>query len=304
MGAWVEWFKVYFQSVQTYNFVDANSDFSCKIYWYLYRIMCTFTVWVLVTISLERVVAVCKPHQLKNICTRNALFVFIFLVFIVNILLHTSDLIFLRVSKEIRCSPQKHYVDLWVYCTSTDDDETSNWISDSIDMGVQIILPIILMFISNISIIYVLYRMQRKRKAMTTVNFTTVIHAKRVKQMSICLISATFAHMILSMPQIIRNVSSMLNLMDTRDRLLWCTLKNCFTYINQSINFILYCMNASKVRSEVVAMVKCHNSERRVAPCTCNDNNNEKPTGTSNAALFLNSRRTETNIATLTSNTY
>ena len=68
-------------------------------------------------------------------------------------------------------------------------------------------------------------------------------------------LSTSFTYLLLTLPKAIYNVTSFD--MNTRSQWLWSCIADYLTYINHSVNLILYFISGKTVRDEVKSMLAC-----------------------------------------------
>ena len=85
-GAWNMWMR----SV-TGSYMLAGSDIGCKIYSYLRNITSSYAGWVLCVITVERIVALAVPYQVKTIFTKeHVCYILIGILLIISLIFITG----------------------------------------------------------------------------------------------------------------------------------------------------------------------------------------------------------------------
>ena len=130
-----------------------------------------------------------------------------------------------------------------------------------IDISTRLISPFILMLTGNTIIICLLTKNEQKRKSMTS---SSDKNAKKVKSVSIVLLTTSFSYMLLTIPYMLyitvgQQLAHYYKDLDeyTSVMQLWFMISACFLYLNNSINFFLYCISGSHFRKEFYFMLRC-----------------------------------------------
>jgi len=267
VGAWVQWMKALFKWQEVNNVVEASSDLSCKLYNYVYNTIRTFSVWVLVAVSFEKVVAIALPFQSHRISTKRNVSVILLSIFII---------IGLSYIPILTTFERDGFAGEAAYCGSPDDDLTVFWI----DASLRILTPFILLIISNAITIGQLCRGHQRGRRMSNLG-NIKIEYKKLQMFTALLITASFGHLILTIPNICFNVPYVFLYFDyysdkdiaemaESQHLMWAVV-TCLIYLSHSVNFLLYCFSARIVRTEFFLMIKCNtthhgNNLRKVKP--------------------------------------
>jgi len=241
MGAWAEWLKTVFRLMQNGYNLEASNDITCKIYWYLYQTFRTLSVWILVIVTLERLISIVLPLRSETICRRRNVYITCAILTISLFLIHIPYLIYMQ---------QESGPGGLVGCGA--DYMSLFWI-DSLD---RVIIPFIIMLIANIIIIFILFQSHNSRKSISS-SESFQFEGRKLRLLTMMLLAVSFAHLVLTIPAI-------LFMFDNNDGnvLVYMTLITCMMYFDQSINFLLYCISGKLVRTEFLAMIGC-NQDRR-----------------------------------------
>jgi len=276
MGVWVEWLSVIFRKLHIDNYVDSNSDWTCKSYWYLYDIAGTTTVWVLVMLTIERLTAITQPHSpgifkaKKHVCL-----LFVPLVLLLS-LIYIQIPLYFKAFRVVRFGEAIGDIDVYSRCGTERTDSTDTVYHEQrfgtekrvliihwIDSFFRILLPFTIMLTSNVIILITLWKIQRRRLSRSSSTLSTGKHHHRqFLFLTVLLLTATYEYLLLTIPVIFWVV--LFGYMDYGMKngykyTTWVTTIHCLAYVDQSLNFIFYCISGSKIRKEFIKMLKCQN---------------------------------------------
>ena len=245
------WLRVLFSKLQIPVFVEAQSDIGCKIGGHLGYTALTFSVWVLVTITLERLIAVAIPHRTKSICTKTNLRKLLIILFTLISVSYIPSTIYTTNKIWFRFGSDRSDVDIFAGCVQLND------LHGVIDVLVRVIIPFIAMLFMNITIIIFLYRSRRLR------HHNSAQESKKQKKhkvyLTVILLTTSFTHLILTIPALFWQFYDYFYSY-IENGFIWFAITMCLVYIDLSINFILYCISAQQVRVELRNMLRCKGS--------------------------------------------
>lgn len=235
--------------------IRTYSEFGCRLHLFLTYLSFQCSSWFLVTVTVERLIAVLLPHKIKNICNpRNAGIVILMIVILLMLLNGHWYYGFTVVqtyqvhNNTYKACREKHdhtYVAfrrIW------------NWI----DLCIVSLVPLVLLSLANITVIIRL--LIRKRKSNTQIVPSALkVHPenRKVSQLTVTLIIVNIVFIVCSTPLSVDII--------LRDKLptfktekhdyavykLREAIVGLLAYFNCSINFILYFVSGSKFRDEV-----------------------------------------------------
>ena len=202
-----------------------------------------FEAWIIVSVSLERLVAVWFPIKHKYYFTRpkaamGLVILAIHLVIAAFNFYYTLD--------GTTCHPKDNYITfvLFIY----------PWI----DMVIATLLPVIIMLSSTIAIVWKLIK--RKKK----------IKKKEVSSMTITLVTVNLTFLITTCPICIVLIAFPIMMehgeTTAEEFHLYVTTEDVLTllyYINNAINFVLYCLSGRRFRRELLTIFGLKN---RISP--------------------------------------
>lgn len=224
---------------------------SCKLHTFLSYFLVDFESWILVSVSLERLVAVFVPHRAKMIYTKRTASIQLAAI---GLILLAANLHFFWTQdlKDHICDvvDKRYFYFAYVW----------NWF----DFVLCSFAPFFLMLSFNVVIISRLVYLKNRRHP--NANRTTK------NSMTFILLSVTFVFFLTTGPLTILISSGMhwVERAKTRQDLetlsvVWASL-NITAYANNAINFLLYCLSGPSFRKELAEMLRIDNCRRRVLP--------------------------------------
>ena len=234
------------------------SNAACKIHWWLMYSSADMPVWILVTITIERLISTIVPHKSKRICTAKVARI-VLIILPTMILLINCHLLYgfgrLEVdmdngTKIIPCAPltaeyETFFTDIWTW----------------IDLCKFSLVPFAVLSVGNFCIIWSLFISGRRSK--TQIAPTQASSApkgnNKTSTMSVLLVCLNVVFIICTAPVCVyfigepywipKDVPRSVQLQDP-----WWAFVNILMYTNSTINFILYCLSGSKFRGELKKM--------------------------------------------------
>lgn len=250
IGLLRQWFRYTFGGD-----IRETSAFFCKVHWWLMYVAADSSVWILVAITIERLVSTLCPYKKKQVCSRKVstitLAVIVPTTMLVNChLMYGFDRFEVKdgnMTILVPCAPAtpayEYFVDnIWNY----------------IDLCKFSLLPFAILACGNACILYKLIASRRKVKSQvvpaTTDGATTA--RKGTSNMSLLLVALNFMFILSTLPVSVyfigepywipKDIPRDIRLQDP-----WWALVNFLYYINNSSNFILYCLTGSRFRESV-----------------------------------------------------
>jgi len=260
MGAWIQWLKVLFRWLEVNNSMEAQSDLSCKVYNYLYCVMRTYTVWVLVVVTAERLVMTMMALNFcRSLTKRNVCILLVIIMIAIDIMYFPVLLTFGKITG---FGMEVDDIIDGVIPSCGSHSLTVFWI----DNLARIIVPFIIMLICNMIIIGTFYRAHSNRRSISN-NRVFDHETRQLRMLTALLLIASFSHLVLTLPNIFYNIPYILHYFNyytnedlsakaDQQHLQW-VIVTCLIYIDQSVNFLLYCMSGKLVRNEFYTMITC-----------------------------------------------
>lgn len=250
------------------------SELVCKFSVYLTYSSSQLSSWILVAVTIERLISVVWPHRVRLGCTTRlsvtVIFVIVLIIFGSNAHIFygfgRSDLPVFR--NEGYCQPL--YEDYFTFF-----NKTYPWI----DFAVVFAIPFGILLISNLGIVYRLHKSRRERRKMSIIvkSRSDKSTANDIRRVTIILIILSVVFFICLAPVSIYFIYRPY-MIEHRERLICVdiyeyirlkeldvflnALTNLLGYINAAFNFILYFISGSKYRAEIKALLFCRSGGR------------------------------------------
>ena len=234
VGLWPNWMRDAFD-IHIYAITDA----SCRIQTYLRYMLPDCAVWMLVILTLERMVGIQWPHHARDIFTRRrtriSVLIMVLVIGIVNIpAIWTST----KSNGNTYGQPciAAHMVlayDIWPW----------------VDLTVYSLLPFLIM---TISIIVMLKTIKRRRRTLCRQGSINNDSRRTIQSMTVALLIIVFVFLFLTAPFVIYAlIVKELNGKTNIDFLLFYYVASYLRYVNNSVNFFLYCLSGRTFRTEL-----------------------------------------------------
>jgi len=265
IGVWAEWPKAIFRWIDIPNYMEANSDAGCKIYSYLYHTIVTFSIWILVVVTLERLMTTVRPLHSHTDCTRRRVVVLLILILAIILLLYMPVLMSY---KSILVVDHNIRIGVNVTIAGCGSRVMTVFYVDSI---ARIILPFIIMTVANVIIIIDLCRAHKNRRLISN-DVTFRRESKQLQLLTALLLSANCTHLICTIPNLLYVIPYILYSLGyyshedishyAASQHLWFVLITCLVYIDQSVNFLFYIISGKLFRDKFMVMMGCYDSRR------------------------------------------
>lgn len=139
-------------------------------------------------------------------------------------------------------------------------DNTTKWF----DAIVRCLIPFCLMLIGDICITYNIWKSNKMRQDMISEEKSKEDEAE-LKSLTYMLLAASFTYLFLNLPYIIfimfaKYTNHFYKTFDEQISAnhLWYILSVCFMYLNNSVNFLLYCIGGKTFKKEFLVMCGCY----------------------------------------------
>ena len=238
-------------------YLDAYNDVSCKVYHYLTTVVTSSPGWTILVVTFERYIAIAKPHRVKSMCTKKktgiTLMVILFCLFLLNIptpidmvshteIIFDQDEVHFEVSKE---------------CAVVNIDFV--WV----DTTVRCLIPFAAMLLSDLCIVYSLYKFNQRRQEIVS-DESAKKDEEELRNMTLMLLLASFTYLLLTLPYMIYILFPQYTgkFYESYDEYisamkLWYVCSQCCIFLNNSVNFLLYCISGETFREEFLVMCGC-----------------------------------------------
>lgn len=234
------------------------SAFMCKVNWWFIYVTGDCSVYILTAITTERLLSTLYPYKSKLLCTKKLAKTVVVVVF-TNALLINSHVLygfgFLEIESEnatlvMPCVPISDAYDMFFSTIWT-------WI----DLCKFSLIPFVILTTGNIGIILTVLKSKRKVKSRI---FGKTSHGNDMtSNMSALLVSLNCIFILCTLPVCVYQIGQHFWVQEDDP---WWAVVNLFMYLNNSVNFFLYCLSGSRFRKEVKDLLSFKSS--RVTPAT------------------------------------
>ncbi|XP_045215468.2 lysophosphatidic acid receptor 6-like [Mercenaria mercenaria] len=237
------------------------SPFGCKLNIWLVYCSLDFSAWILIVVTLERVISAWLPHRARTLCTtKSAISLLISVgVFILALNAHMLYGMVFKTSTD-----ENNNIE-YQKCVEIDEDYSGffNVTWPWIDFCAFCLIPFTVIVIGNALILFKVINSQRKVKSRIVPTAgsgnrqqTTSSHSSKQSSMTAMLFTLNIVFLISTSPISVYNIcypfwTANASEHDYAQLALWWAVVNMLMYVNNSLNFILYCLSGSKFRLEV-----------------------------------------------------
>ena len=239
--------------------VRTLSNAGCKIQIFLTYFSIQFSSWLLVAVTMERVISVILPHKVKLGCTTMKAGIAVMTIFICvfglncHILYGYGQVYKPSASGKYRCVPL--YDDYLEFL-----DNILPWI----DFAFTFAIPFVLLLTCNMIIIVTLRKNRLRRRKLSISQIGKGGHSITVMLIMLCVVFficlTPVSIYLIVLPYVkakARKLPFMQMLRQLEKILFWHALTNCFGYLNSCTNFMFYFLSGSRFRVEVRALFTC-----------------------------------------------
>ncbi|XP_045187555.2 growth hormone secretagogue receptor type 1-like [Mercenaria mercenaria] len=234
-----------------------DSEIICKLHLYLSQTCYQFSAWILVALTIERLLSVVVPHKLRDIVTTKRVNIYITILVILAFGIN-SHLIFGTGHDEGESNK------CWYESDSYESFYNIAW--TWIELFIEFAIPFVIILFSNVIL---LYKLSKRQKILSQ---TKGLNTGRNQRLTLMVVMLCIVFCVSMSPYVLCK----LFWESWADNLhqLWCVDKeeydekvdqytwivaitNAVSYINPSINFILYVISGSRFRGELKALFLC-----------------------------------------------
>ena len=241
--------------------IRTAANWICKLHWWFLYVTLDISVWLLVMVTVERLITTFKPFTNRVLCTKKRAKIVICAIVITALAVNCHVLygMDLKVSETeagmemYTCGPNRDYMKffflVWNY----------------IDLCKFSLLPFFILSLCNMCIIYKVVSNNRKMNTQVAPSGSTATE-NRTKAMSKLLLTLNFVFIATTAPVCVylvgepywipREVPRDIQLEDP-----WWAIVNILMYINNTVNFGLYCFSGTRFRAELMSL--CTKSANR-----------------------------------------
>ncbi|ELU06163.1 hypothetical protein CAPTEDRAFT_212775 [Capitella teleta] len=220
-----------------YNFYLRNmSNILCKVGLFGVYFLVHFEAWILVNVTLERFAAVFSPHRVKQLFSKKRVAL---AIGITGCILLLFNMHYWWEAKTINGT-----------CETRNNFYQSDWLR--IDLALASAIPFIVIFAMNCAII--------TKIALNSKDLTSAKSSK-TNSMTAVLVSVSISFLIFTLPITIHMImydadayNNATELEIAHIEIAWVVV-NIIYYLNNSVNFFLYCLTGPRFRREFLALI-------------------------------------------------
>ena len=228
---------LYFLEKTAGNYMRDSQGWACKIFIWLHLSLPWVSSWLLVCISVERVIVVYIPHKAKKLCTSTKAYIVTSLIY----LLFLIGNIHVFFKYDIHAG----------YCNLV--DKIYNVALGGVAIALYSILPALVIIICNLVIVCTLMKMSRAQKTMS--HDKSASHNN--KNLTVMLVINCIFFLILTSPFNI--ILMFIDQVAINVHIIYALYE--LSSLNHTINFILYIICGSLFRKELFCMLTCAKPE-------------------------------------------
>ena len=244
------------------------SEMSCKIHSYLTYVSVHLSSWLLVAVTVERVLSVMIPHRVKSGVTTTTAGVTISVIAVSVITLNSHFLYGMgqtfvaKANQYEQCYPKYESYQYFF-----------NSILPWIDLCIAFVIPFIILTSGNVLIVIKLAVKRRRRRYMSNSNINQKHLINRDISLTVLLICLCIFFFVCLGPVsvyfigfpywrdgIIARMDQLDAFHDMEYLLFWHAVVNTIGYLNATCNFFFYVLSGTKFRREILNLIFCRNS--------------------------------------------
>jgi hypothetical protein len=240
-GLFRHWVRVFFEfDLRTWTYL------SCPVHVFSVYFFKHFSSWALMLITVERWISVSNPLKAGILCTRRSTYTILSVVILLVFILNAHMLYFLTITKEGSCyfrsfAYRSFWLNIW------------HWI----DMSAYCGIPFTVVTFCNVSILYRIIRrnqakfLQTPENKSNSVNLTSMTYMLTTVSVMFVLLTAPAAvyYILIGQLKIVTGHQSV-------KIYLAYAATHLIGYVNNTINFLLYCVSGRQFRREVYRMFR------------------------------------------------
>ena len=230
--------------------LSATNDLSCGIYVSVNAMVLTCSGWIIVIVTMERMISMAKPFDFASIFSQRNVIKLLTGMFLSICIFHIPFFLFIQSVHDLIFIENSLVFTIVAYCLQF------NFIPGRIHIFIQCFIPSSLILVGNVILVVLLNKTNRRRRALLSTS-DDYHQLNQTKTMAILLLTTSFTYLFLTLPYTVCLISDdyFRPLFDSHHSYnsafhLWFTCALLCYYINSSVNFILYCI-AGKHMSKI-----------------------------------------------------
>lgn len=230
------------------------NDTACKLHVFLTYFSIHFSSWVLVLVTIERMICVLIPHKVHFLMNRKKGIISLVVVALCLFIANGHFFLGAKITYTVWHDANR------TMCMGVGSEiyqEFMDKIWTWIDLCLSFAIPCALILIGNVLILVQLSRISHRRQDMGVTQqgkhtLTILLHLLTI----VFLVSmAPYAIFMIVIPYILENTTDVIHELETIDSILRILL--LLLALNPTLNFILYFLSGSKFRTEVRSLLSC-----------------------------------------------
>ena len=240
--------------------VRQMSGIACKLHTWLVYSSLDFSAWLLIAITLERIIAVWYPYVLKVKCNRQNGSILVAGI-LISVLVLNSHFLYGMVIVKINHEKEKcGFINI-------NYEQFIHIAWSWIDLCAFCLIPLLFIMVGNCLILLKIAKQHRKTKRSQTFSkYDRRLKSKDKQQssMTTILITLNTVFLLTTLPISIYNIGHSHWSSTDNEKVLarldvWLAVVNMLMYTNNSVNFVLYTLSGSQFRLEA-KRIFCHTS--------------------------------------------
>ena len=247
VGLWPNWMRDAFGI-----YLWPSTDAACRIQIYLKYTLPDCAVWVLLIMTIERLLSVQRLSP-RRVLTRTRIRSSVVVMVIFISALNIPSLWILTKNEDpatgLTCTVDSMRLayDIWPW----------------VDLTLYCLLPASVMMACNVVIIRTVLRRQERLSIGGVISIYVGHRPRRLTSMTVTLLAVTAVFFLLTAPFVIYAIT-IANIVSSHPSLhLWYFVSSYLRYINNSINFPVYCMSGRPFRQELMHLIRRDGLDRR-----------------------------------------
>lgn len=241
------------------------SEVGCKLNIWLVYSSLDFSAWILIAVTLERVISAWLPHKARTVCTKLSATAFLISIGVLILCLNSH----LMYGMVFKYSYDENGNSELTKCTEINESYYTffNITWPWIDLCAFCVIPFVVIVIGNALILFKVIQSQKKANSriVPSVQARSRQHASssygKHSSMTAMLFTLNIVFLFSTSPVSIYNIGYTYwadNVSEHRYAQLdlWWAIVNMLMYTNNSLNFLLYCLSGTKFRAEVFRLFR------------------------------------------------